>query len=57
MHHRTYAVRVDADTGRRLARLQRSTGTPVRKLVNALLRDYLDTFLAHRRRRRSWGRR
>lgn len=42
MHHRTYAVRVDADTCRRLVRLQRGTGTPVRKLVNAVLRDYLD---------------
>ena len=43
MHHRTYAVRVDADTCRRLSRLQRGTGTPVRKLVNAVLRDYLDS--------------
>ena len=43
MHHRTYAVRVDADTCRRLYRLQRGTGTPVRKLVNAVLRDYLDS--------------
>ena len=42
MHCRSYAVRVDADTCRRLVRLQRGTGTPVRKLVNALLRDYLD---------------
>jgi hypothetical protein len=42
MHRRSYAIRVDADTCRRLVRLQRGTGTPVRKLVNALLRDYLD---------------
>jgi hypothetical protein len=42
MHCRSYAVRVDADTCRRLVRLQRGTGTPIRKLVNALLRDYLD---------------
>ena len=42
MHHRSYAIRVDADTCRRLARLQRGTGIPVRKVVNALLRDYLD---------------
>lgn len=42
MHRRSYAVRVDADTCRRLVRLQRGTGTPVRKLVNTLLRDYLD---------------
>lgn len=57
MHHRTYAVRVDVDTGRRLARLQRGTGTPVRKLVNALLREYLDTFPERRCCRRSWRRR
>lgn len=42
MHRRSYAIRVDANTCRRLVRLQRGTGTPVRKLVNALLRDYLD---------------
>jgi hypothetical protein len=42
MHHRSYAIRVDADTGRRLVRLQRGTGTPIRKLVVSLLRDYLD---------------
>lgn len=40
--HRTYAIRVDADTCRRLHRLQRGTGIPVRKVVNTLLRDYLD---------------
>lgn len=44
MHHHSYAIRVDADTCRRLVRLQRGTGTPVRKFVNALLRDYLATF-------------
>jgi hypothetical protein len=42
MHRRSYAIRVDADTCRRLVRLQRGTGTPIRKLVSALLRDYLD---------------
>jgi len=42
MHCRSYAVRVDADTCRRLIRLQRGTGTPVRKLLNTLLRDFLD---------------
>jgi hypothetical protein len=42
MHRRSYAICVNADTCRRLARLQRGTGIPVRKLVNALLRDYLD---------------
>jgi hypothetical protein len=52
MHHRTYAVRVDADTGQRLARLQRRSGTPVRKLVNALLRDFLDAIPDPRCRRR-----
>jgi len=56
MHHRTYAVRVDADTCRRLIRLQRGTGTPVRKLVNAVLRDYLDS-CAHRALRPPLGRR
>lgn len=51
MHHRSYAVRVDADTCRRLARMQRGTGTPVRKLVNRLLRDFLDlTGPSHRSR-------
>lgn len=40
--HRSFAIRVDADTCRRLARMQRGSGTPVRKLVNTLLRDYLD---------------
>jgi hypothetical protein len=55
MHHRTYAVRVDANTCRRLVRLQRGTGTPIRKLVNAVLRDYLDT-CAHRARRSPLGR-
>lgn len=56
MHHRSYAVRVDADTCRRLVRMQRVTGTPVRKLVNTLLRDYLElTHPSHvsRRCRRS----
>lgn len=52
MHHRTYAIRVDADTCHRLSRLQRGTGTPVRKLVNALLRDYLDVARRSRRPRR-----
>jgi len=42
MHRRSYAIRVDANTCRRLVRLQRNSPTPVRKLVNALLRDYLD---------------
>jgi len=42
MHPHSYAVRVDADTCRRLVRLQSGTGTPVRKLVNTLLRDFLD---------------
>jgi len=42
MHRRSYAIRADTDTCRRLVRLQRRTGTPVPKLVNALLRDYLD---------------
>ncbi len=42
MHYRSYAVHVDADTCRRLVRLQRGTGMPVRKLVNTLLRDFLD---------------
>lgn|GEM_PF-1597777 len=42
MHRRSYAVRVDPNTCRRLVRLQRGTGTPIPKLVNALLRDYLD---------------
>ena len=42
MHRRSYSVCVDADTCRRLVRLQRGTGTPVRKLVNTLLRDFLD---------------
>ncbi len=46
MCHRTYAIRVDAGTARRLLRLQRGTGTPVRKLVNSVLRHYLD-FCAH----------
>lgn len=40
--HRSFAIRVDADTCRRLARRQRGSGMPVRTLVNALLRDYLD---------------
>ena len=56
MHHRTYAVRVDADTCRRLTRLQRGTGTPVRKIVNAVLRDYLDD-CAYRALRSPLGRR
>jgi len=42
MHRRSYAIRVDADTCRRLVRLQRGTGTPIRKLVASLLREYLD---------------
>jgi hypothetical protein len=42
MNHRSYAICVDADTGRQLVRLQRGTGTPIRKLVASLLRDYLD---------------
>jgi hypothetical protein len=42
MHHRSYAIRIDADTCRRLVRLQRGTGTPVQKLINALVRNYLD---------------
>lgn len=42
MHRRTYVVRVDADTCRRLHRLQRGTDTPVPKIVHTLLRDYLD---------------
>ncbi len=38
MHHRTHAVRLDADTCWRLARLQRGTGTQLRKIVNTLPR-------------------
>lgn len=56
MHRRSYAIRVDANTCRRLVRLQRGTGTPVPKLVASLLRDYLDLsghpFHAARRCRR-----
>jgi hypothetical protein len=40
--HRATRIGIDAHTCRRLYRLQRRTGTPVRKLVNALLRDFLD---------------
>lgn len=43
MHYRRYAIRVDAGTARRLMRLQRGTGTPVRKLVTSVLNDYLDS--------------
>jgi hypothetical protein len=52
MHHRSYPVRLDADMCRRLGRLQRGTGTPVRKLVNALLREYLNLRRTSRRRPR-----
>ena len=41
--HRATRIGIDAHTCRRLYRLQRRTGTPVRRLVNALLRDYLDS--------------
>lgn len=63
MHHRTYAIRLEAGVCRRLARLRRRTGTPVQKLVNAILRSYTDdlSFSVRGRRRtlpaRSWRRR
>ena len=42
MNDRTYSIRVDPNTWHRLTRLHLGTGTLVRKLANALLRDYLD---------------
>jgi hypothetical protein len=47
--HRAKRIGIDAHTCRRLYRLQRRTGTPVRKLVNALLRDYLESAIDRRR--------
>lgn len=41
MYRRIYTVPVDAETGRRLARICRA-GTPLRRLVASLLRDALD---------------
>jgi hypothetical protein len=55
MHRRSYAIRVDANTCRRLVRLQRGTGTPIRKLVASLLRDYLDR-TGHPSRAQRWRR-
>ncbi len=52
MRYRAHSIRVDADTCHRLSRLQRGTGTPVRKIVNAVLRDYLDLPRRSRRPRK-----
>lgn len=48
MSHRSNRIGIDEDTCRRLHRVHRRTGTPVRKLVNTLLRDYLDATLGRR---------
>lgn len=53
MPYRSTRIGIDGDTCRRLHRLHCKTGTPVRKLVNALLRASLDTTLGRRRCTRS----
>lgn len=49
MYRRIYTVPVDAETGRRLARIGRVTRTPLRRLVTTLLADALDRLPAGRR--------
>jgi hypothetical protein len=53
MPYRSTRIGIDGDTCRRLHRLHRQTGIPVRKLVNAFLRGCLDTTLGRRVRPRS----
>ena len=48
MSHRSTRIGIDENSCRRLYCLQRRTGTSVRKLVNALVRDYLDATLGRR---------
>lgn len=51
MHHRSSRVGIDEETCSRLRRLQRGTGTPLQKLINRILRDYVDTTRPALRRR------
>jgi len=45
------AVRLDEDALCRLNRLRRGTQQPLSRIVNAIVRDYLDDFPAARRTR------